>query len=111
MIDEIGIEATPGTARRLLALREGNRCLTNSITSGAITKRTAGLRARRYANRRKREEARYSSTVNELQSVTDPTGNTGTYTYDPQTGNLQKSLDPNNQPAKRQLEQLKASSK
>src|SRR5207237_1136061 len=40
----------------------------------------------------------YLSTSNELQAVTDPMGNTVTYTYDPQSGDLQKSLDPNNQP-------------
>jgi RHS repeat-associated protein len=39
----------------------------------------------------------YSTSV-ALQTVTDPMGNIATYTYDPQSGNLQKSLDPNNQP-------------
>jgi RHS repeat-associated protein/uncharacterized repeat protein (TIGR01451 family) len=40
----------------------------------------------------------YFQTVNELQAVTNPMGNTGTYSYDPLSGNLQKSLDPNNHP-------------
>ena len=40
----------------------------------------------------------YYSGVDELQSVTDPNANTDTYTYDPVTGNLEKSLDPTNQP-------------
>ena len=40
----------------------------------------------------------YLASANELQAVTDPVGNTATYSYDPQSGNLQKSVDPNNQP-------------
>jgi RHS repeat-associated protein len=35
---------------------------------------------------------------NELTEVTDPNGNTLTYTYDPVTGKLKRSNDPNNQP-------------
>jgi RHS repeat-associated protein len=40
----------------------------------------------------------YFPSANELQAVTNPMGNTVAYSYDPQSGNLQKSLDPNNQP-------------
>ena len=41
----------------------------------------------------------YFPTLNELQSVTDPMGNSVSFSYDPQSGNLQQTRDPNSQPA------------
>jgi RHS repeat-associated protein len=40
----------------------------------------------------------YAYTGTELTAVTDPNGNTVTYAYDPASGKLQRSNDPNNQP-------------